>query len=109
MTKIKLDLKCCKNKYSLRKNCNMVKKTPRHVKDTYYVAWKDSLILGKILRCYDPVNIIYYNSNCTMHMTLCLSQMELPELETEESELLRTFISHLNDQRPFPAPLTVLR
>ncbi|ELU09049.1 hypothetical protein CAPTEDRAFT_176588 [Capitella teleta] len=34
---------------------------------------------------------------------------ELPELENPTSDRLRTFVSHLQDQRPFPAALIILR
>jgi protein transport protein SEC24 len=34
---------------------------------------------------------------------------ELPELENATSDRLRTFINHLNDQRPFPASLLIIR
>jgi protein transport protein SEC24 len=34
---------------------------------------------------------------------------ELPELDNSESEKLRTFVQWLNGQKPFPAPIKIIR
>ena len=34
---------------------------------------------------------------------------ELPELENPQSEKLRTFIQWLNGQKPYPAPIKIIR
>ena len=36
-------------------------------------------------------------------------QLELPDQDNETSDLIRTFITNLNDQRPYPATLLILR
>ena len=38
-----------------------------------------------------------------------LLQVGVPELENPTSELLLNFINHLNEQRPFAAPVSVIR
>ena len=54
-----------------------------------------------------PLDLDYYNFVKNI-IKICILT-EMPELDTDESERLRVFISWLNASKPYTAPLQVIR
>ncbi len=57
---------------------------------------------------------LIYNTMATTQFVFRLYDVnedltELPELDNPESERLRTFVQWLNGQKPFPAPIKIIR